>query len=65
MKMRQALISIARIAVSHYPRYSKSMPLFSHQNQNRSWHVTGASEAPVTSAVDAGRKKPVFILIAV
>jgi four helix bundle protein len=31
MKMRQALISIARIAVSHYPRYSESMPLFSHQ----------------------------------
>jgi hypothetical protein len=31
MKMRQALISIARIAVSPYPRYSESMPLFSHQ----------------------------------
>jgi hypothetical protein len=31
MKMRQALISIARIAVSPYPRYSESAPLFSHQ----------------------------------
>jgi enolase len=31
MKMRQALISIARMAVSPYPRYSESVPLFSHQ----------------------------------
>jgi hypothetical protein len=36
MKMRQALISIARIAVSPYPRYSESMPLFSHQETTMS-----------------------------
>jgi hypothetical protein len=31
MKMRQALISIARIAVSPYPRYCESVALFSEQ----------------------------------
>jgi hypothetical protein len=46
-------------------RYWPNRKLYSNQNQNRSWHVTGISEMPVTSAVDAGRKKPVLILTAV